>query len=373
MSNLFSGFMAIIYAIIAAISGIFGGGGGTGGGGSDAITVQQYKGLAYGSDSKQIVDLYVPSNAATRTDNGVIIVLHGGAWLVGDQSSLAGNWKDLANKGYIVALVDYRTPEYNTAKLTSYLTSNPTGLINPSVLFGFYQDLAKQGLSAFTIEQDIDDAITYLNSWFKQNNLNVTKCALAGESAGAHEAMLYAYSGKYQPAIDVKFVVDRSGPTNMDPAEWTPLYEDNFATLANLASRFGYNVPGGVATLAGQYFTVGLDCLLAGSTAPAAYAYPALASLTGYTAAQGKAAIDSISPVSYVKSSSIPTIICYGEKDITVPPQNGVDLNAAFANAGAKHATFVYANSDHFLANDKGVESQYQTELNNWISNYFGY
>ena len=123
----------------------------------EKITVTEYKDLAYGSDEAQTLDLYVPSNAATQADNGVILVLHGGAWIAGNSTTLADDWQDWADQGYIVASMNYRMPEYSISDFTSAFIKYG----GVSAIYQFYTDLASQGINAYSICDDIDSAISY--------------------------------------------------------------------------------------------------------------------------------------------------------------------------------------------------------------------
>lgn len=329
----------------------------------EPVTVTKYSDLAYGSDGAQKLDLYLPSNASKQAHNGLVLVLHGGAWVEGDKASLADKWERLADEGYIVASMNYRMPHYSINDMISAFTSY--GVMG---LYKFYTSIASQGLNAYTICDDIDDAIGYLASWFRTNGINVDGIALGGESAGAHEAMLYAYNTrKYHPAIDIKFVIDRSGPCNMDPDLWVPVYESNFKLLTLINKDLD-------AATASKYYVTGLDCLLAGSSAPAAYVYPQFAAFLPYTSEQGWNEICGISPVSYVNASTVPTIFCYGENDTTVPNTSAATLKNAFDKAGNhNYEYFSYARSGHLLQLDPATEAQYKVTLDSWLDTYFGY
>lgn len=66
------------------------------------------KDLAYGSDPAQRLDVYIPRNASEAP---IIIMVHGGAWMIGDKSysnvtaNKAARWLP---KGYIVVSPNYR-------------------------------------------------------------------------------------------------------------------------------------------------------------------------------------------------------------------------------------------------------------------------
>ncbi|MCZ8255718.1 MAG: alpha/beta hydrolase [Polaromonas sp.] len=74
--------------------------------------VQQIPDIAYGDDPRQRMDVYLPA-AATRTANApVIVMVHGGAWMLGHKAmanvvnNKAAYW--VREKGYVFVSVNYR-------------------------------------------------------------------------------------------------------------------------------------------------------------------------------------------------------------------------------------------------------------------------
>jgi len=64
--------------------------------------------LAYGSDAMQAVDVYRPANARNAP---VIVMVHGGAWKIGDKAntgSVENKLKHWLPKGYVLVSVNYR-------------------------------------------------------------------------------------------------------------------------------------------------------------------------------------------------------------------------------------------------------------------------
>lgn len=116
--------------------------------------------LPYGKNKQQTLDLFLPKTFDTKTP--VLIMLHGGAWSMGGKEYTNKTSKDLRDKGFVVANVDYRYVDANTH--------------------------SKELL------EDIDNAIAYLEEKGKEKGFSTAKINMAGISAGAHLALLYGYT-----------------------------------------------------------------------------------------------------------------------------------------------------------------------------------
>lgn len=140
---------------------------------------------AYGTDTRQKMDIYLPANRTNVTQT--IILIHGGGWSEGNKSDLSVAIPELQKllPGYAIANIGYR--------------------------------LAKDGANLFPAqENDIKSAIALLEK--NADKFYISKSiVVAGFSAGAHLALLHAY--KNDPGKNVKAVIDFFGPTDL-PALW---------------------------------------------------------------------------------------------------------------------------------------------------------
>ena len=144
--------------------------------------------LQYGPEKQNTLDLYLPSNHSESTP--VIILIHGGAWIMGGNEYTDKTAKDLRNRGFIVANVDYR-----------YVSSTVHG-----------KDLLG----------DIDKAVTFIQENSAKYNYRHDGFNMAGISAGAHLALLYGYtSGK-----TIKSITSLCGPTRLDDVEMLTALEN---------------------------------------------------------------------------------------------------------------------------------------------------
>jgi len=116
--------------------------------------------LQYAAGKQNTLDLYLPKTYTETTP--VVILLHGGAWMMGGNEYTDKTAKDLRNRGFVVANVDYR-----------YVNDTVHG-----------RDLL----------MDIDKAVTFVQRNATEYHYKPTGYHMAGISAGAHLALLYGYT-----------------------------------------------------------------------------------------------------------------------------------------------------------------------------------
>lgn len=273
--------IAFFMAIIAFFSSLFGGGAGV-----DKKNNFE-KNLKYGSHERQIVDIAFPENVSG--DVGLVLMIHGGAWIMGDKSVYTDSIKYGAQLGFVSAAMNYR-----------YISEKTN--IND-------------------IMDDITACLSKIKEEAKDRGINVTKVLLTGTSAGAHLSLLYAYSRKSEAPIKPAAVVSYCGPTDL--ADWNYEHVYNNA-MGN--SDFVY--------------------------ALISYACGLQVNESNYKSEAVQAAAKKISPLYYVDKNTVPTVICHGNKDSIVPFEDSVKLDAALTKCGVTHDYIVYQNSDHGLDND---------------------
>ncbi|MEN2413929.1 alpha/beta hydrolase family protein [Flavobacterium mesophilum] len=144
--------------------------------------------LAYGKSSQQILDLYVPNG--NLKDVPVVILLHGGSWSMGGLEYTNKHAQDIANKGFVVANVDYR-------------------YVNDTI-------------SAKDLLADIDAAVTYVSKTSSKYGYAKKGFHIVGISAGAHLALLYGYTKK-----NMKSITALCAPSRLDSPEMIALRKNN--------------------------------------------------------------------------------------------------------------------------------------------------
>ncbi len=133
--------------------------------------------LAYGDHERQIYDLALPENGG----GGLILFLHGGAWIHGSKDGYRDELDEWCAKGYAAAAINYR-----------YLAPDT------------HMD---------ALLDDITAALSAIRSKAAQYGVTLRRVLLTGASAGGHLSLLYAYSKADEAPIRPACVVDYCGPT----------------------------------------------------------------------------------------------------------------------------------------------------------------
>ncbi|MBQ6601395.1 MAG: alpha/beta hydrolase [Clostridia bacterium] len=180
---MFEKIIAFFTAIINFILGIFG----IGGIGGQKYDCQTFFDLSYGTHERQVVDLCIPDGASG--DLGLVLFIHGGAWIQGDKEAYEGGMN------------------YGASEL---------GIATASVNYRYISD----SVDLLDVLDDIDSALGVIRKKGAEVGVNINRVLLTGDSAGGHLSLLYAYARKNTAPITPVAVVSNSGPTD--------LYDDNF-------------------------------------------------------------------------------------------------------------------------------------------------
>lgn len=140
--------------------------------------------VAYGSDPKQKMDVYLPSDREFGTTT-LVVLIHGGGWNGGDKGQLNPYITELQKRlpDYAFANVNYRLFNLNTSS-----NRFPTQENDIKAAVGFLRNKAAE----FKVSQ---------------------KIVLLGASAGGHLALLQGY--KNERPEDVKAIVSFFGPSDL--------------------------------------------------------------------------------------------------------------------------------------------------------------
>ena len=263
-----------------------------------------YKDLAYGTGENRTLDLYVPKKANEKC--GLVLFLHGGAWVSGDKSEVNDETlkyicEDL---GFAAATMNYR--------------------------------FISKTVKTLDILDDIEAALSKIKAKGKETGATIDRVMLNGVSAGAHLALLYGYTKTNSSPIKVACVASFSGPTDIADAKF-------YSETSTLGSKdYIYDL---MSKACGRKF----------NEKTFNFAVPAL---------------KKASPLTYVTSSCPPTIIAHGKNDTVVPYSNAMALNSALGAVGVEHEFIIFKNSGHNLENDPDCEKAANDALVKYANKY---
>jgi acetyl esterase/lipase len=235
---------------------------------------------SYGSEERQVLEYaYLKDNTEIKP---MVLFLHGGSWIGGDKALMRYMLPSITEAGYLYVSINYR--------------------------------LLLTGATFEDMLTDIQTAIQFLKSNASFLKLDTTQMVIAGESAGAHLAMLYAY--KETSPIPIDFVLGLVPPVDFtDPSFLTfgnaelQLFQMNALTGTQVTS---------VETIESEGF-------------PQAWS--------------------TYSPIHYAENA-IPTLIGYAGKDELIPSTNIPRLLQAFDTFEIDYDAIFFENSGHNLGND---------------------
>ena len=311
------------------------------------------EGKDYQKSEYNYYNLYIPFSDEKRKKeyNQIFLFIHGGAWSYGSKERMDFLCKTYVDLGYITATLGYTL-------LNS--TDNSTNV--------------------FRMIDEISSAIKNIKERLKNEGFNEDKLELAigGESAGAHLSLIYAYSIK-SPAIPIKFVINISGPTSLEPKHLIKLKEEesldsiepfyiNEAKQQNKTESLGLQI---------ELYFVSLINLLLGNK----YSEEQLKQIfnNGYLDEENEiykkmiALINYTIPINYVDKNTIPTLCIYGGNDTVVGIEQYALLKEKFDSIKNEKISIIYSrNWGHSI---RGILEQYEgisetREIHYQILNY---
>ncbi|MBQ7102348.1 MAG: alpha/beta hydrolase [Clostridia bacterium] len=298
---MFDKIIAFLMSVVTFFAGLFG----IGIKKDDAVV---YKNISYGNHSRHKLDLYLPTDCGD--DMGLVLYIHGGAWIAGDK------------EGY------YETLEYMAEKY---------GVACAAVNYRYISD----SVTLLDIMDDIDAAMECIRAKGEKHGININRSILTGGSAGGHLSLLYAYSRVEGSAIPPVAVMSDCGPTDLS--------DDYYYYNEDLGKGNGL---GGDEVIS-QLLTWGTGV-----------------EITRETRVNYLEKIAEVSPLTYVNKDSVPTIINHGMVDDIVPFRNAVMLEAKLTELGVEHVFNVYPNSGHGLDRDPDAAARAQELFGGYIEKY---
>jgi acetyl esterase/lipase len=239
--------------------------------------------IPYANDTlkKHQLDIYLPP--VKKLSYPLIVWIHGGAWMLNDKHAdmgyMTNTLKAFMDNGYAVASIDYR--HSTTAPFPAQI-------------------------------QDCNQAIEFLFENGAQYNIDASRIALIGFSAGGHLASLLAlsnnnnvkafYPNGKKPKFKINLVLDFYGPSD-------------FLNLKGNDSE-------------DQHSPVSI--------------------LLGATATDRPDLAKRASPITYVDKNDPPFLIVQGEKDESVNPDQSISLSEKLKRAGVKNELIIVPGAPHY-------------------------
>lgn len=156
-----------------------------------------HRGLAYGADPRQKLDIYVPRNV--KAPAPVLLFFYGGAWQAGSRGDYRAFGQAFASAGIVTVVADYRL--YPAVKYPAFVA-------------------------------DAAGALAWLHAHVQDYCGDAARIFVSGHSAGAYNAVMLASEPKFIQAqggrLDwIRGVIGIAGPYDFLPLE-APEYVDIF-------------------------------------------------------------------------------------------------------------------------------------------------
>lgn len=138
-----------------------------------------------GFEEDLVMDIYKPINA--NCSRPCLILVHGGAWMAGSKNdpTILNIARDFAEKGWVVATINYRLGMHKRANYTQYWACT-NDLAQPC---SYMADSSEVIRAIFRAQQDVKGAIRGMKMRSEMDSTDVTNFFVAGESAGGFNAI----------------------------------------------------------------------------------------------------------------------------------------------------------------------------------------
>lgn len=247
---------------------------------SSSTSIITENNLIYGFNERHMLDISYANDLSSSVP--AVLFIHGGSWISGDKSSMLKYRTSVINEGYVYISMNYRL-----------ITGQAT-----------YVDML----------EDIDLAIEYIKTQTDGMPIDTTQIVLAGESAGAHLAMLYSY--RDNSPIPIKFLL-----ALVPPVDFT---DPNYVNFGNPTNQLF------LANQLMQTTIIDANELL----------------MNGYPESWQDA-----SPIYYL-DRAVPTLLGYGGLDELIPQSNYSRFLEKVIEFNAPVEAILFPNSGHALDND---------------------
>ncbi len=141
-----------------------------------------YQDVSYADEYRNRFDIVFPKEVTSK--EGVLVLIHGGAWVAGDKE----NCRDL--------MIEYSLKYKISVASIGY-------------------EYASERVHYFDLLTDINEALNGIKETASKVDYSLNKVMLMGGSAGAHLSLLYGYKMRTISPLTVKGVISLAGPSNL--------------------------------------------------------------------------------------------------------------------------------------------------------------
>ncbi len=270
--------------------------------------------LEYGEAESNKYDLYLPEDISSEKARHLVLFIHGGAWVGGDKAEGEKWCRNLANLGYTTASMNY---------------SLKTGSTDTNVKL---------------VNEEVRSAVTAIMAKCSELGIELKDMALNGFSAGACQAMYYGFKEKDDSPLEVRFIIQESGPTTFEPEVW---FGGSIGRLLDLEHKYE-SYAQWLSLMSGEVVTV--DMVKDGSA---------------------EEIWRNVSPCTYIEKGSVPICFAYGALDGIVPPESRMVLENALDEAGVPYKSLVLSHSGHGLRFDISKNKEFLAMVHQFCETYF--
>lgn len=267
------------------------------------MNVTVLENIPYGSHERHRFDLYIPQKPAAQS--GLILFIHGGGWTSCERTAHTKDCVCWSEKGYICATMNYR-----------YVDEKAT---------------------VFDELDDVAAALSKIKAVCREYGFNIKKALLSGGSAGAHLALMYAYTRKALSPVTPGAVFCHCPPTDCGKEDF----------LLGISGEF-------------EDWKYGVLSHCCGKT------------VTKRTLknADVQAALAQMSPISFVAPDVVPTGICHGKKDELVPYEHTLLFLEALKKNGIRCDLLTYPESGHAMDKDADTDIKAKELMAQYLEDY---
>jgi acetyl esterase/lipase len=273
--------------------------------------------IEYKSNLK--LDIYFPTQQV-YAKAPVVVYFHGGAWITGRKEVINANRVNgavngLREKGYAFVCPDYTLATRETPPFPACI------------------------IDAF-------DVLNWVNENAEKYNFDTENIGVAGESAGAHIAMMVAYTNpeeiddSVKIKVKINYVVDIYGPSDLEK-----LYHSQ--TVEKINSRIDKLPDNLRERLDITQHLFGFD--------------------PEKDSAKAKEVIEKYSPVNYLDGNIPPTLIIQGLSDQIVPANQSTTLHQKIDSLGVKNEFYQLEDVGHAF---RGITAEQKAKVQDWIVNF---